>query len=252
MIFVAKYCFIISGNASDLELQDQDILSQFRVYIFVSQSRTRLFCIWYGRYLVGSEIRFCCFLLRTKFHCIWSGTGLASEHFLKLENFLKEDNFLFKSPQAVAGSILIRRDVTQCQEKSRSCSKTSHWGKIKFHTVAPPGRGIFLHFIFLTFLFSIQTLNRKPKYEIQVQKSNLTRLQIFTNSLVWFELEKAHTSNFFLMVVFKARTSLFKHHWDEVGWVQLEQWVWSSPSYDDGPSHKSCLCPSYFSLKCPS
>ena len=44
--------------------------------------------------------------------------------------------------------------------------------------------GFFLHFIFLTFLFSIQTLNRKPKYEIQVQKSNLTRLQIFTNSLV--------------------------------------------------------------------
>ena len=38
MIFVAKYCFIISGNASDLELQDQDILSQFRIYIFVSQS----------------------------------------------------------------------------------------------------------------------------------------------------------------------------------------------------------------------
>ena len=25
--------------------------------------------------------------------------------------------------------------------------------------------------------------------------------------------------------VFMARTSLFKHHWDEVGWVQLEQWV---------------------------
>ena len=38
MIFVAKYCFIISGNASDLELQDQDILSQFRIYIFVSHS----------------------------------------------------------------------------------------------------------------------------------------------------------------------------------------------------------------------
>ena len=37
-MFVAKYCFIISGNASDLELQDQDILSQFRIYIFVSQS----------------------------------------------------------------------------------------------------------------------------------------------------------------------------------------------------------------------
>ena len=26
-----------------------------------------------------------------------------------------------------------------------------------------------------------------------------------------------------------------------------EEWVWSGPSYDDGPSHKSCLCPSYFS-----
>ena len=164
MIFVAKYCFIISGNASDLELQDQDILSQFRIYIFVSQSRTRLFCIWYGRYLVGSEIRFCCFLLRTKFHCIWSGTSLASEHFLKLENFLKEDNFLFKSPQAVAGSILIRRDVTQCQEKSRSCSKTSHWGKIKFHTVAPPGRGIF--FTFYIFNFFILNSNLKPETKI--------------------------------------------------------------------------------------
>ena len=63
----------------------------------------------------------------------------------EVEMFLKEDNFLFKSAQAVA-SILIRRDVTQCQEKSRSCSKMSHWGKIKFHTVTPGGREFFLHF----------------------------------------------------------------------------------------------------------
>ena len=52
-------------------------------------------------------------------------------------------------------------------------------------TLSPHQEGGFFYVLsFVTFLFSIQTLNRKPKYEIQVQKSNLTRLQIFTNSLV--------------------------------------------------------------------
>ena len=83
-----------------------------------------------------------------------------------------------------------------------------------------------------------------------------SNLWTFCNISKW----KTHVYSIILHNLENAKRYIFMHqslfggfdssHGVKEAWHG--EWVWSGPSYDDVPSHKSCLCPSYFSFKCPS